>query len=416
MIRALHAAGLVRGDAPSLLDGAVVLDDEGRVLDVGRADEVLPRHAGAKVERVDGVVFPGLVNAHTHLELSALRGRVPSRPDLGFAGWAEAMLAARADTPPAAVARAVEAAVRELVACATVAVGDVSNTLASVTPLGEHGLVGSVFHEVFGADAQAAVARVARLAVEARALRWPAGLTWAPSPHALHTLHPEGVRAVLALARRVGARASLHLAEDPAEREVLADGCGPMRAFLAARGVPVEAFPWPGRGPIDYAAQLGALAEDVALVHLADARPEELARVAEAGAPVVLCPRSNAWIGGHAPPVAALLAAGVEPALGTDSLASCASLDVLEEAALLGRRGAASADVLVRMATWNGAKVLGISELGRLARGARPGVFAVLGALDGPPAEWLLASTRAPRVRLDGGAGVATLAPSRVAS
>ncbi|HQY60753.1 MAG TPA: amidohydrolase family protein [Polyangiaceae bacterium] len=416
MIRALHATAVVPGDAPSFLDGALVLDDEGRVLDVGRADAVLPRHAGARVQRVDGVVFPGLVNAHTHLELSALRGRVPSRPDLGFAGWAEAMLAARADTAPESAARAIDGAVRELVAHATVAVGDVSNTLASVAALGEHGLVGSVFHEVFGADPEAAVARVSRLAAEARALRWPAGLTWAPSPHALHTLHPEGVRAVLALARSVGARASLHLAEDAAEREVLVDGCGPMRAFLAARGVRVEAFPWPGCGPTEYAARLGALAEDVALVHLVDARPAELARVAEAGAPVVLCPRSNAWIGGHAAPVAALLTAGVEPALGTDSLASCRSLDVLEEAALLRHRGAASAERLVRMATYNGAKVLGIASLGRLARGARPGVFAVLGALDDAPAEWLLAHAGAPRVRLDRRAGAAMPAATRAAS
>lgn len=401
MIRALHAAGLALGDAPSLRDGALVLDEDGRVLDVGRADVVLPRHAGARVEQVEGVVFPGLVNAHTHLELSGLRGRVPSRPDLGFAAWAEAMLEARVDTAPEAAARAVLAAVEALVTFATVAVGDVSNTLASVAPLGDHGLVGSVFHEVFGAEPEAAVARVGRLSAEAQAQRWAPGLTWAPSPHALHTLHPDGVRAVLALARRVGVRASLHLAEHPAEREVLVSGGGAMRAFLARRGVRVDAFPWPGRGPVEYAASLGALAADVVLVHLADARPEELARVARAGAPVVLCPRSNAWITGSAPPVRELLAAGLEPALGTDSLASCASLDVLEEAASLARSGAVSADELLRMATWNGAKVLGISELGRFAKGSRPGVYAVLGAFEGAPADHLLANTARPRVRLD---------------
>jgi len=134
-------------------------------------------------------------------------------------------------------------------------------------------------------------------------------------------------------------------------------------------------------------------------VHLVEARPAELARVAERGAPVVLCPRSNLHIELKLPPLLALRAAGIEAALGTDSLASNASLDVLAEAKALGDRfPALPVWELVRMATWNGARALGRTDLGRLAKGARPGIFAVEseGAVaDG--AAFLLANLRLPR-------------------
>jgi cytosine/adenosine deaminase-related metal-dependent hydrolase len=76
-MRAVHADVVVTGDAEPIRDGAAVVDSGGVVIEVGPAADVLVRHAGASVERVRGVLLPGLVNAHTHLELSALRGQVP---------------------------------------------------------------------------------------------------------------------------------------------------------------------------------------------------------------------------------------------------------------------------------------------------------------------------------------------------
>jgi len=114
----------------------------------------------------------------------------------------------------------------------------------------------------------------------------------------------------------------------------------------------------------------------VLLVHLADATSKELETVARRSAPVVVCPRSNLFIETKLPPILAMREAGIEPALGTDSLASNLSLDVLAEArALKDRFPAISAAELLRMATWNGARALGRSDLGRIARGARPGLI-----------------------------------------
>src|SRR5262249_25351710 len=134
--------------------------------------------------------------------------------------------------------------------------------------------------------------------------------------------------------------------------------------------------------PVDVAADLGLVAADVLLVHLTDIRSDELDKVAVSGAPVVLCPRSNLFIEVKLPPLLEMLKAGIVPALGTDSLASNASLDVLAEArALADPFPSVDKRVLVDMATAAGARALGRSDLGRLAKACRPGVLAVAGAL-----------------------------------
>jgi cytosine/adenosine deaminase-related metal-dependent hydrolase len=136
----------------------------------------------------------------------------------------------------------------------------------------------------------------------------------------------------------------------------------------------------------------------VLAVHLTDARPEELDVVARRGSPVVLCPRSNLFIETRLPPLLAIRAAGLSPALGTDSLASNASLDVLAEArALADRFPTVPARDLLRMATWEGARALGRADVGRVANGARPGLFAIDGEPGDAPDAFVLRQVRAPR-------------------
>lgn len=395
---AFHADAVVTGDAGIFRDGAVVVDDGGRVLAVGPAGVVLPLHTGARLERVRGVVFPGLVNAHTHVELSALRGQV--RGGRGFVPWAEDLIGSRAELAPEDEGVAIERAADELVSFGTAGVGDVSNSLGAVHALARRGIGGAVFHEVFGLGRDPTVARVAALARERdeKVGRWPSSdLSYAPAPHTLYTTHPDAVRALLALARSLGARTTLHLAEHAGERRALEQADGPVVEWLERRVRP-SSFPWPRRSPFAHADALGGLAADVILVHLTDARPDEIARVIERDAPIVLCPRSNLFIDVRLPPLLAMREAGARVALGTDSLASNASLDVLAEArALLDRFPTVPARELVAMATWNGALALGRSDLGRLAVGARPGIVAVLGESGEDPCAFLLRDLRAPR-------------------
>ncbi|AKU99893.1 Adenosine deaminase [Labilithrix luteola] len=405
-VRLFHADHVLPGDGPSIADGAVVVAarghelPEGSVVDVGRATEVVPRHSGADVVRAKGVVFPGLVNAHTHLELSSMRGRVPG--GRGFVAWVTGLIGTRREMAPEEDAEGVALAMDELVQSATVAVGDVTNTLAAVTSLARRGIGGAVFHEVFGHDRASVLRRVEGLRVEReeRVSQWPTSdLTYAPAPHTLYTTHPDAVRALLDGARARGVKTSLHMAEHASERRAIEHDDGPVPEWLLGMTKHRPAFP---KKPLfDYADELGALSPDVLLVHLTDARLEELVRVREKGAPVVLCPRSNLTIESRLPPLLAVREAGIAPALGTDSLASSPSLDVLGEAkALADRFPSVPAWELFQMASWNGARALGRADLGRFAKGTRPGVFVVDASIQGDPAAFMLANLRLPRRQL----------------
>jgi cytosine/adenosine deaminase-related metal-dependent hydrolase len=397
LARAVHADAVVVGDGAPVRDGAVVLGPEGEVKAVGPAGEVLPKHAGAAVERVRGVVFPGLVNAHVHVELSAYRGKISG--GRGFVDWVDRFIATRAETPAEEEAEGIARGVAELDAACTAALGDITNTLGAVHPLARAGIAGCVFHEVFGLNREHVMARVEGLKaeLEERVGPWPTWeLSYAPAPHTVYTTHADAVRALLESARTYGARTSLHLAEHAAERRAIESADGPVVAWLDARLR--GGLAWPRAPLFTYASSLGALAPHVLLVHLTDAREEELRAVAASGANVVLCPRSNLYIEGKLPPLLAALAAGVAPALGTDSLASNASLDVLAEArALADRFPAVPARELLTMATWNGARALGREDLGRIAKGARPGLVAIDGDVGDDPSAFVLRNVKAPR-------------------
>jgi 5-methylthioadenosine/S-adenosylhomocysteine deaminase len=150
-VRVFHADHVLPGDAPPIADGAVVVGDTGEIIEVGRAGEVVARHpVGGGAVRVRGVVFPGLVNAHTHIELSAMRGRVGG--GRGFVGWVDSLVAQRPEVSAEENAEAIDAAIDELARSGTVAVGEVTNSLGAVGALARRGIGGCVFHEVFGQD------------------------------------------------------------------------------------------------------------------------------------------------------------------------------------------------------------------------------------------------------------------------
>jgi cytosine/adenosine deaminase-related metal-dependent hydrolase len=350
--------------APALRDGAVALDGD-TVVALGPRGEVEARHG--RGERVDAVVLPALVNAHLHLEVSHLAGRVAGGD--GLPSWIQRFLSARGGTRPGEAADAMARAAEDLVRAGVAAVGDVSNTLASVGPLAAAGLAGTVFHEVFGLTAS----RVEAALAEARAARGaagppPAGLSIRPSPHAVYSTHPPTVEALL----RAGP-ASIHLAEDRAERALCASGTGPFARMLASLGNPPDGPRPSARSAV--AAVAPWLAPHHLAVHCVDLDDEDVALLARSGATAVLCPRSNSYIGVGCAPLPALLEAGVPLAVGTDSLASSSSLDPLADLRVLRLTYPEIPAARLLALAWNGPAV-GAPAVGRLAPGTAPGVLA----------------------------------------
>ncbi|HET9552033.1 MAG TPA: amidohydrolase family protein [Anaeromyxobacteraceae bacterium] len=376
---------------PAIADGAVALDGD-RIVAVGPRAEVEARHG--RGERLDAVLLPALVNAHLHLELGHLAGAVPGGE--GLAGWIGRFVEVRRARGDAGAADAMAAGARALVDAGVAAVGDVSNTLGSLAALAAAGLAGTVFHEVFGSRPEwLAAARTAGADARAAAPSLP-GLRVVESPHAVYSTDADGLLELLA-----GPPASLHLAEDPAERAFVAGGVGPFAELRARWGSPPPRPGW-ARSPVALAAP--RLGPGWLLVHCVDLDDEDLALLAASGATAVLCPRSNHHISRARPPLARLLAAGVPLAVGTDSLASSPSLAPLAELAWLRRdQPEVPARALLPLA-WNGPAV-GAPAVGRLLPGSAPGLlaaplhgerpadpFELLASGEGPlgrPVEWV---------------------------
>jgi aminodeoxyfutalosine deaminase len=399
---AIVGSWLLTGDADDapIRGGGVVLDDRACVVDVGPESELRARHGSLRFDKHAAVLMPGLINAHTHLELSALRGRVPG--GRGFAPWVDSFVQLRATAKPELDSEAIDAAVSELLGYGVVAVAEVCNQLWSSDALGSVPICASIFHEVFGMRSETAEV-MQGLAEQERAGRssFPAHLRYALAPHTPYTLPPAALQRLVRLAADSGKRVSLHLAEHAAERAFLASGQGPFADWAAARGMSELDWQVPGLDAVRYADKLGLLGPQLIAVHLTDARPGELQLLADRGVRAVLCPRSNLYIEVKLPPLLDILRAGLKPGLGTDSLASNTSLDPLAEARALRKRfPTVPARTLLAMATSWGADVLGYGGvLGRLAVGRYPGVLAFehTGAAPSDPASYVLDRETAPR-------------------
>jgi cytosine/adenosine deaminase-related metal-dependent hydrolase len=367
----VHAAPWVLPIAgPPLRDAAVAVDEDGRVAAVGPRSTVAPLgpQTGGHVVEHGGVLMPGVINAHLHLELSHLR--VPGGD--GLVPWIRGLLRARAgEASSSATARtAARAAARRMAERGTVAAIDHANEDGTAALLADAGVRPRVLLE-----------RIARGELPPR----PQGDGPPETAHATYSCGAAALRQIAALAD--GRIPSIHVEEDPAEAAWLVDGAGPFGAFLRERAEERRRLGGatasdattsvvPGRRPVAWLDDLGVLGEGTLLVHLTVADAESLERAAERGCIAVLCPRSNLHIGGRLPPVEGIRAAGLRAALGTDSLASCPTLDVFSDVQTLARAGVAPA-WLLRAATAGATAAFGALDLGSLAVGKRPGVIEV---------------------------------------
>ena len=365
------------------------------------------RRAGVPLTDLGEVTLaPGVVNCHAHLELSHLAGRTVLGG--GFVPWVKSLLPlAGADTPPEVRAAALADAARQLASCHTAHVGDITAVAPAAVRRAMRGAsIGcSHFAEVFGyrfvtpggepaapADTAAlwpkAMAELAadmatdNLADAPAPASAPSLTAGAPFPvhpdaalagHALYSTHPVALAAARRWCERNHRVFSLHLAEHPDEVEFLTTGRGALADLLAVRVLP-PGFAAPGMRPVPYAAELGLLDEGTLAVHCVQLDAADIRLLAESGAHVCLCPRSNAAINVGTAPARALADAGALLCLGTDSLASNHDLDLWNEARAL-RDLPAGHDLppaaLLRLLTVDGAAALGRGDIGSMAPGRR---------------------------------------------
>lgn len=332
---------------------------------------------GTVTDLGDAVIVPGLVNAHTHLELSWMAGRVPPKPSM--AQWIRELMSVRAAGPDGGadeVSKAALDAAISMVEAGTVLVGDISNSLITPGLIAASGLRGVVFHELtgFGATDVDGILQTAEARLdEHRTLP----LDFAVVAHAPYSVSPALIAAIARAPRT--APLAIHLGESAEEMAFIATGQGPIRRMLEHLGVWSDSWAVPGCDPAEYVDRLGYLAPGTLVVHAVKFGSEAIARLRDRGVVVVSCPRSNTWVGSGVPPLAALYRAGVPVAFGTDSLASAPTLNMFDELAEARRIAPeVPASLLIDSATRRGAQALGLgAEYGTIEAGKRAALIAV---------------------------------------
>jgi aminodeoxyfutalosine deaminase len=346
----------------------------------GRIAGVDDRAPAGAIDLGDVAVLPALVNAHTHLELSYLRGRVP--PTGTFIDWIRTIIAARREYPDAADPRildAARAAVAEGRASGTGLFGDISNTLVTAPLLRDAAMPAQLFYELlrFNAPDPEAMTREARAKADAVA---DADVRVSLAPHAPYSVSPGLFGAIRAdLDAHPGQMTTVHLGESAEELEFIRRGTGPWRVLLEELGVWTNAWEPPGTSPVEYLERIGFLDRRVLAVHGVQFDGDDLGRLRSRGVTVVSCPRSNQHVGVGAPPLEAFYAMNVKVAFGTDSLASAPDLNLffeLAEARRLAPRVPARA--LLESATCRGAAALCFEkDFGTIEPGRRAHLIAV---------------------------------------
>lgn len=385
----IHAAPVVltMTGEPPLRDGAVVVDGD-RITAVGPAAELAERHPDARVRRWQGILTPGLVNAHTHLQFTDFAHLASS--GLPFPQWLAAMNRDRAGYTDARWQESARRGVHLMLKSGTTAVADIVSNRAVLVPVARSGIRGISYIEVIADEARWTAKRRARLL---DVLNSANGRTLGVSPHTPYTVGTSVFRECLAIARERGMRIHPHLAESAQETEFVRSGTGPLALVNHAVGFDLELLHGgSGLTPAAYLGSIDALGPDVHVAHGVHLDAADRAVLRDRGTPVALCVRSNHILQAGEPPVAAYLTEGSPLALGTDSLASSPSLDLWEEAAavreLALRQGYTAPDLdrrLVEAATTGGAVALGLTDAGTLRPGA-PADFAVFDApADGDP-------------------------------
>ncbi len=388
----LAARWVLPVDGPPIAGGAVLIGADGRIAAVGPDDRVPALPDADRRTFPDAALAPGFVNTHTHLELTGFEGQVE---DDDFAAWIRRLRELKDRRPPEEYLAAARRGLRDAWAGGVTTIADTGDRGVVIRALAECGGSGVAYQEVFGPHPDQVGESMAGLegrVAELRAFE-SARIRLGVSPHAPYTVSGPLYRAVADYARGQGLPVAVHLAESPAETQLLRAAAGPFAEAWERRSIPLPSLP--GRSAVEWLDEHGVLSERTLCIHVVQADAGDVARLAAAGVAVAHCPLSNRRHGHGDAPLGPLRAAGIRVGVGTDSVASVGGLDLLAEARAARALAGLSWDEALALVTLEGARALGLAgEIGSLAAG-KWGDVAVIRLRGGaPPAEQVMNSVR----------------------
>ena len=387
----IEAAWVLPMDRAPIADGGVVIQS-GRIVAVGKANGLRKQYSDAQpIDYRNCTLVSGLINAHTHLELSSLKCTAPAGQ---FIDWLSRLVpnpSVPLDQQAEAIATATRTGIEQCLRFGITTVGDISR-FCSITRavLRESPLRAVSFGEVLAMGQRRGLleerlAKAADRSLETELLH--IGIT----PHAPYSIESHGYGRCLEVVKSMGLALTTHLAETPDEATFLSNHSGPFRELWDRIGgwdSQVNRFKG---GPIRYAEQLGLLDYPTLLAHVNYCDDDELAILARGKASVVYCPRTHAYFGHPPHRWRDMLAGGINVTVGTDSCASSPDLNLVDDLRLLHEIAPDVApEVLWEMATTRAARSLGLQDqTGSLTPGKNADLIAFPTTSDAPLREIL---------------------------
>lgn len=368
------AATVVPISSPPIRNGAIAVEN-GRIVDVGPVDRLRSTFAAPITTFAHGAIMPGLVNAHTHLELT----HFPSwkvRKDLDYSprtyvDWVIQVIKIKRSLQPEELELSMREGLRISLESGTVACADILSDQRLLPLYGESPAASVVFLEAIGQDQERCACLMGSLTELLQSKTHRFGL----SPHAPHTVSPLFFKELKDLADRFSLRTMVHLAESPEETSFMHDSTGRIAELLYPY-IHWESFlPQPQRTTsAAHLESLGVLDGSTIAVHCVHVTPADGEILKQHQVNIVICPRSNDRLAVGKAPLHLFKKLGIPMALGTDSLASNDSLSLWDEMRFILKEfpGVFDHRELLHLATLGGAEVVGIAnDFGSLERGKR---------------------------------------------
>jgi aminodeoxyfutalosine deaminase len=378
-MQTLHSAPIVLPvSAEPIGDGAVLVDGD-RVLAVGTRTDLLAEYPGVRERAWSGVLMAGLVNAHAHLQYTDFE----ELNSLGepFHVWINKLTAKRSTFTDAMWGESTRRGLHMMLRSGITAVADIVTDPAGVLPpTARSGIGGVSYVEIVFEDARSWSESGRATLLERLGSGFAGSRPLGVSPHTPYTVASAVFQDIVAIARDKGLRLHPHVAESPAESEYVLTGTGPFAETMTRFGKSMELIRDGGSGlsPVAFLDKLGVFGPDMHAAHCVHCDPADREVLRSRGVYAALCTRSNEILQSGQPPVADYLRENSPFGIGTDSLASTPSLDLLEEAAALRAlarsQGYDAADLDQRIfeaATLGGAGAMGLTDVGKLEAGSR---------------------------------------------
>ncbi len=344
-------------DGEKLLSNKAVALHNDTVIDVS-SKKVLEKVYSVKVKDFgEGVLLPGFVNLHTHLELSHLKNSLPQKK--GFVEWLSSIMYEKTkDVDNKEIIKHIKNAVKTQFKSGVRIIADISNTLASCEYLKTYMPYSTLFFEQYGLKKEKACKAKRNLEENLNDYKKRCGkLKLIPTAHSLYSTHGCLIKYLAGLNKKEPF--SIHFLESSYERDFLISK-GDMFDFLNSLGLIEETTHH--TDVFEYIKRLGISKRKTIFVHCTYVNKNELENIKETDSTVCLCLRSNKYISGTLPDVRTIIKSGVNIGIGTDSLASNWDLDFINEMKFIyGNFSDIDPNVIFKWATTNGAKALGLN-------------------------------------------------------